>query len=442
MKEKILEFLKKHNITNSSKAFIVGFSGGQDSLCLIDILDKISKSYNFKIIAAHLNHNWRGESSQKEQQFCAEFCEEREIGFHTKTLDISVKKTEESAREERYKFFGEIIEKTGAKGVFTAHTKTDNTETVLYRIIKGTGILGLCAIPETRQEGDYNLFRPMLEITREETEKYYLENNLKPSQDESNEDIKYARNNIRLNIIPKLKEINPNFDNAIENLTKIAADYEEIISKFLDKKPLTPKNFAAFSDAEKRVSIHRFLIKNNLDYDFKKIEEIRDFLDENIQKPCGNTLSLTTNTWLFASKTEMEIINKIKAAKIDAALELKLNENNYFAPFNKTLTIKKFEGETPEKFPKETDLKAFVNIPEDLAHLELRTRREGDIIQPFGSCGTMKLKKYFINKGIPEHKRDEILLIAKENEILWAIGVGLSEKLRAGEKPSHIIELR
>lgn len=442
MEEKILEFLKKYNIINSSEAFIVGFSGGQDSLCLIDILHKLSKLYDFKIIAAHLNHNWRGESSKKEQLFCEEFCKERGIEFHSKNLDISVKKTEESAREERYKFFGEIIEKTSAKGVFTAHTKTDNTETVLYRIIKGTGILGLCAIPETRQEGDYTLFRPMLDITREETEKYCLENNLKPAQDESNEDVKYARNKIRLEIIPKIQEINPNFDHAAETLSKIAKDYEEILSEFLRQKPLTPENFAAFSDAEKRVSIHKFLTKNSLDYDFKKINEIKEFIDENIQKPCGNTLSLTTDKWLFASKTEMKIINQIKAAKIDAVLKLKLNEDNYFTPMNKTLSIKIFEGETPEKFPKETDLKAFVNIPEDLAPLELRTRREGDIIQPFGSCGTMKLKKYFINKGIPEHKRDEILLLAKENEILWAIGVGLSEKFRAGEKPSHIIELR
>lgn len=442
MKEKILEFLKKYNITDSGETFAVGLSGGQDSLCLIDILDKISKSHNFKIIAAHLNHNWRGEKSKKEQQFCEDFCGERGLEFHTKTLDGSIKKTEKAAREERYKFFGEIIAKTGAKGVLTAHTKTDNTETIIYRIIKGTGILGLCAIPEMRQEDTYSLFRPMLEITREETEKYCYENDLKPSFDESNKDTKYARNNIRLNIIPKLKEINPNLDNAIENLSKIARDYEEIVSEALGENPLIPKVFSSLSDSKKRASIHQFLIKNNIDYDSKKIDEIKDFIDENLQKPCGNRLSLTTDTWLFASKTEIEIISQIKAPLISESLELKLNSDNYFAPLNKTLEIRVFEGKAPEKFPKETDFKAFVNIPKNLASLELRTRREGDIIQPFGSCGTMKLKKYFINKGIPEHKRDEILLIAKENEILWAIGIGLSEKLRVTEKPTHIIELR
>ena len=85
MEEKILEFLKKYKITNSHDAFIVGFSGGQDSLCLIDILNKLSKKYGFKIIATHLNHNWRGENSAKEQEFCREFCAKRKVAFYTKS---------------------------------------------------------------------------------------------------------------------------------------------------------------------------------------------------------------------------------------------------------------------------------------------------------------------------------------------------------------------
>lgn len=442
MKSKILEFLKKHNISDSGNTYIVGFSGGQDSLCLIDILYGLAQEHNFRIAAAHLNHNWRGEESKKEQCSCMEYCAERGIEFYTKTLDAQAKQTEETARDARYKFFAEIISKTGAKGIFTAHTKTDNTETILYRIIKGTGVLGLCAIPETREETNYSIFRPMLNITREETEKYCTENNLKAAHDASNEDSKYARNNIRLNIIPKLKEINPNLDDALENLSKIAQDYEEILSKILAEKPLTPQNFKDFSDAEKRASIHRFLVKNNLDYSAKRIDEITGFVTDNIQKPCGNTLSLTTGQWLFASKSKIEIITQTKAPKTEETLELKLNAENYFVPLGKTLIIKEFDGEAPKNFPKETESKALVQILDTIAPLELRTKREGDVIQPFGACGTMKLKKYFINKGIPEHKRDEILLIATGNEILWAIGVGLSEKLRATDKPTHTIELR
>jgi tRNA(Ile)-lysidine synthase len=440
MEEKILDFLQKHQILDSQKTYAVGFSGGQDSLCLIDILDKLSKEHNFKIIALHLNHNWRGEESNREQCSCLEFCKKRGIEFYTKTLDTSVKKTEEEARKARYEFFKETCLKTRADGVFTAHTKTDNTETILYRIIKGTGIHGLCAIPEIRDEDGMKILRPMLEITRAETGLYCQEHGLVPSLDSSNLDDKYARNNLRLNIIPLLQEINPNLDYALENLSNIASDYEKILSDVIAEKPFTPKVFATLSDAEKKAYIHRFLMQNNIDYSSKKITEIKEFLEENIKKPCGNTISAGTDKWIFASKDKIEIISK--PSKTTETIELKINQDNFFEPLNKILSIKEYKGEKPSKFPKETDFKAYVNLPKNLTPLELRTRREGDIIQPFGMDGTMKLKKFFINRGIAEHKRDEILLVAYKNEVLWAIGVGLSEKLKASKKPTHIIELR
>jgi tRNA(Ile)-lysidine synthase len=311
----------------------------------------------------------------------------------------------------------------------------------LYRIIKGTGVYGLCAIPEVREENKYKIFRPMLEITREETQKYCKENHLTPSIDKSNFDNKYARNHLRLNIIPKLKEMNPNFDDAIENLSQIAKDYEKILSSLLPST-IEAKTFSDFEPETQKTIVHKFLIQNKIDYNYKKIEEITEFINENISKPCGNTISLTTEKWFFVSKEKIEIINNIKAPKTDEIIKLKLNKDNYFVSLNKILRITEFQGEIPAKFPKETDFEAFVNLPENLSPLELRTRQEGDIIQPFGLDGTMKLKKFFINKAIPEYKRDEILLLTHKKEVLWAIGVGISEKLRANKKPTHIIELR
>jgi len=438
---KILNFLIANNLTNSCKTFVIGFSGGQDSLCLMDVLNKLSKDHGFKIVAAHLNHNWRGEDSENEQISCMEFCNTKGIEFYTKTLDVPEKISEEIAREERYKFFEEITLKTSSEGVFTAHTKTDNTETVLYRIIKGTGVFGVCGIPAIRREKNYTIYRPMLDITREETGLYCNENALVPTCDRSNFDDKYARNNLRLNIIPKIKEINPNFDESLENLSKIACDYENILSAFLPET-LDPYVFDLFDKPVQKSIVHRFLMQNQIDYSYKKIEEIIAFILESLDKPCGNTISLTTDKWLFVSSKKIELIDKIKAAKIDEVIELKFNQENYFAPMDKTFIIKDYKGEKPFIFPPEKSTKAFVNIPKSLAPIELRTRREGDIIQPFGLSGTMKLKKYFINKAIPEHTRDEILLLTCQNEVLWAIGVGLSEKLRAGEIPQYTIELR
>ena len=108
--QRIIAFLEKYKILNSEKTFLVGFSGGYDSMCLLDILNDLSKKNNFKIIAVHLNHNWRGEESDNEEQNCKEFCKQRNINFYSERLSDKVKKTETAAREARQKFFKKCCE--------------------------------------------------------------------------------------------------------------------------------------------------------------------------------------------------------------------------------------------------------------------------------------------------------------------------------------------
>lgn len=421
IKDKVLQFLKENDLL--AKTIVVGFSGGQDSLCLLDVLKDLAKEHGFKLIAAHLNHNWRGEESKKEQRISFDYCKKHGIEFYTKTLEATAKKTEIEAREKRYKFFKEAILKYNSSILLTAHTKTDNTETILYRIIKGTGIHGLQGIPQKRTETDYTIYRPLLKITREETEAYCKEKNLQCTSDSSNFNDKYARNNLRLNIIPKLQEMNPNLDNAIENLCSTAKDYEEALADTPCIETLYPYDFMKLSHSLQKIIVHKFLIKKNINYDKKTIEKIINFIKENHNKPCGKKLSLTTNKWFFVNSNNFELIKK--------------SDKN----LNQTLSIQEFKGEIPDKFPNGTSLKIIVNLPYPAEDLDIRTRCEGDTIQPFGMDGKMKLKKFFINKAIPEHKRDDILLLAHKNEILWVTGVGISEKLRVDSKPSHTIEV-
>ena len=191
LKDTVLEFLNKYDLLN--KTLIVGFSGGHDSMCLLDILFKLSQVHNFKLIAAHFNHNWRGIESKMEQDVCRHFCEERQIEFYTKTAALNMKQSEAVARAMRYDFFEKALNKYNADAFLTAHNKNDNAETVLYRVIKGTGVTGLKGIAEKRD----NIYRPLLNITREEIDEYCEANELVPNNDSSNENTKYKRNFIR-----------------------------------------------------------------------------------------------------------------------------------------------------------------------------------------------------------------------------------------------------
>ena len=167
--------------------------------------------------------------SLKEAQNCEKFANSRGINYYSETLPDNIQKTETAARKARYDFFRRCAQKFNSKVVFTAHNFDDNAETVLYRIIRGTGTAGLQGISEKREI----FYRPLLHTKREDIEKYCIDNGLTPNKDSSNTDTKYKRNFIRYKVIPLLKEINPDVSNALNSLSEIAAEDYNLINSYL-----------------------------------------------------------------------------------------------------------------------------------------------------------------------------------------------------------------
>ena len=449
MINEVKSFLKKYNLLDEKKTFVVGFSGGYDSMCLLDILYRISKKIPFRLVALHLNHNWRGREAEIEQENCERYCRENNIEIYTEILPEGLPKTETTAREKRQEFFKKCYKKYNADGLFLAHTKSDNTETILYRLTKGTGVKGLCGILEKSNLPDSEfctVYRPLIAFSRKDIMHYCTINKLVPNNDSSNFDTKYARNFLRHQIVSELKNINPKIDDVILNLSKIAISEQNIIKEYLDKIRceitqnnciITQKFINLSQDVQKKL-IFDFLIEQNLDYDSKKVDEIYEFINKNKKYKSGKTLSLTKDLWLFVSKEKICTIHDLEPVK--STEEIKINKCGTYNFRNQIFKIEKYTDKSMPEFPKSTEKKAFVSLPENF-ELTLRTRLHGDIIQPFGMQGTMKLKKLFINKGIEKFKRDEIPLLCKGNEVLWAAGVCLNEKLRIKEKPAYIVSV-
>jgi len=412
-------------------------------------LFKLSQESGFKLVAGHLNHNWRGKESLKEELNAKQFCLERNIEFYSETLPENLPHTEEEARNQRYKFFNKIAATVKATAIVTGHTLSDQVETVLYRIIKGTGISGLKGIPEVRyQEKLPAIYRPLLEISREENIEYCKENNITPNIDSSNFQEKYLRNKIRLSLISELKTYNSGIENAILRLSSISKDSEALIEEYMrfinpeiysENNIILTGKFVNLSQALQKRVLFDFFIKNNIEHDYEKIEENLDFIKESSGLKSGNTLSLTKNAWLFVSSLEIRIINQITADKISDIIEINPDGETSFPPLNLKFKINTWQGKASGKFPKETDTKAYVDLSSVKSPLFLRTRREGDKIQPFGMKEKTKLKKYFINKGIPEFERDKLLMLTNNEEILWVVGLGISELLRVNKIPTHEI---
>lgn len=438
--EKVEQFLQKYYLHEKNNSVIVAFSGGYDSMCLLDIINKLSKKYNFKPIAIHLNHNWRGEESRQDELNCQKFAEENNVEFYCETLSADVPKNETSAREERYKFFAKCAEKFNSRCILTAHNADDNAETVLYRIVKGTGISGLEGIKEKR--GIY--YRPLLSVYREEIENYCKENNLTPNIDSSNSDTKYKRNLIRHEIFPLLEKINPCAKKSLNSLASFAENQnisdEKQIRKIREQVSSsintyrTQKFFELPLNEQKRL-IYDIFIQNNIDYDRKSIEEPLHFITCNRYSKSGKTCSLTIDLWLFVNEKEIKIIKKEEKEKnkinIFACGEYKIS--NYIFTINKQNEIK--------NFPKDCENTALVNLEAFEINFTLRNRQEGDIIQPLGVSGTQKLKKYLNNKKVPNYQKDSLLFLCSGSEVLWAPSLGISDKIKVVNKPTHVLKL-
>lgn len=444
---RVAEFLKKYNLQD--KTVIVGFSGGFDSMCLLDILSKIKELpdfYDLNVIAAHFNHNWRGQESLREQEVCRIFASAKGVEFYTKTASKNIKKTENDARIARYEFFEEAYEEYDADAVFTAHNYDDNAETLLYRIVKGTGIVGLKGITERR--GFF--YRPLLETKRCEILDYCSENNLAPNNDSSNSNTVYRRNYLRLNVIPALEKINPNVKDAINVLSEIAKSDNDIIEEYLTpiKKrifngdKILPDEYKKLSKAVKLRLLHEYIQNLGLDYDNKKIKEIYEFLEDNIVRKNGSTKSLATALWLYADEKIVEVIPpRNHNENLPAELNISVDGEGEYHIGKQTLRISKFVEKDLFVFPESTSKFAYVDLSNVKFPLEIRNRKDGDTISPFGMSGSMKLKKYLNSKGVPRHNRDAILLLTSGTEILWVVGVGLSSKIGVKDKPTHIIEV-
>jgi len=328
--------------------------------------------------------------------------------------------------------------------LFLAHTKSDNTETILYRLTKGTGVKGLCGILEKSKLDCCDVYRPLMEFSRQDIMKYCHNNKLVPNNDSSNFNTKYARNFLRHQIISELKTINPKIDDVILNLSKISISEQNIVKEYMTniKKDIEKDGYiitSKFVELSKDVQnkfILDFLIEKSLDYDSKRVEEIYTFINKNAKYKSGKTLSLTKDLWLFVSREKMCTITDLEPQKCFEEIQIKKCGEYKF--HNKILKIEEYKHHTMPVFPSAKDFTAYVNLEKEI-NLTLRTRLHGDTIQPFGMQGSMKLKKLFINKGVDKFKRDEVLLLCNKNEVLWATGICLSEKLRAGSLPTHVL---
>lgn len=245
MHNKIKQFIEKHHLIRDGHKIVVGLSGGPDSVFLVHFLVSLQKEYNLSLIAAHLNHEWRVEADQ-EQQDCADLAHKLGIPFVTKKrseLTAVFKHNgsqEEYGRKLRRHFFEQILREHNADSVALAHHAQDQEETFFIRLIRGSSLTGLTSIKP--KNGPY--IRPLLETPKAEILDWLHANNISYAIDKTNESPDYLRNRIRLNVLPALRICDERFEaNFLTTLNRLKTTED-----FLER--LTQKAFENISSVE------------------------------------------------------------------------------------------------------------------------------------------------------------------------------------------------
>lgn len=432
MKNSVLKAFKDFALLGDyRKATVtVALSGGADSMALLNVLLELKDELGITVEAAHFNHLIRGEEATRDENFVKEQCQKLGVKFYSGQGDVPGMSKEKgisletAAREMRYDYLSRI----NKDFVATAHTASDNLETVIFNLSRGTSLDGLCGIPPKRDI----FIRPLILCSREQIEKYCKENDIPFVTDSTNLSDDYTRNKIRHNIVPILKELNPSVENSVTRATshlredalylnKQATDY--LKANVDDKGELYLKNFASLDTAVKSRVI-KIYVNSVTKVNFLEAVHIKAllYIAENGGKtnlPCGFTAECKNGRFTVYkgdSNAEKTVFD-VKMTETDA-------EN-----FKNTQNVNSLL------------LKNAIDCDRIIGKLVLRTRMSGDSIRLKNRGCTKTLKKLYGENRIPEALRDTLPVIADDNGVVWIHGIGVAHRAAVVENSKRILKI-
>lgn len=464
LEDRVLACCRRRRLVRPGGRLLAAVSGGPDSVCLLRVLYNLRAQLGVSLHAAHLNHGLRGEDADADALYVKNLC--AQMGIPATIEKVYVKdyqaanrlSPEEAAREVRYRFLAETAASIGADRVAVGHTAGDQVETVLLHLIRGCGTAGMRGLKakgkwRSRYGGaGLTVIRPLLETGREETAAYCREHNLKPRQDNSNLDTDIPRNRIRRELLPLLREYNPQVDNAVNRLADIAAAdwrFLEAASATLWRELATAtKNSVSFKregllaqpPAARRLLLRRALeeLRGSLmDIEVRHIAGMMRLL----KKPAGKQIDLPGGL-VFAAGYDHYRLGLAAEAPPAPALP---GETALNIPGETALPGWRVQAETgaPGAAAESGDANtALLDKDKCGDRLVVRPRRRGDRFMPLGMQGTKKVSDFMIDARIPQAQRDLVPLVCDEKGILWLAGHRLDERVRVSETTRRVLRLR
>lgn len=420
MNNRINKTIDKYNMLSCGDKVLVAVSGGADSMLLLNHMLLVKDKYGITVAAAHIEHGIRGQESVDDAGFVEKFCANNDIEYHQLSIDAVVESkklkmsVEEYARKRRYEFFDSI----DCDKIATAHNLSDNVETVLFRMARGTGLKGVCGIPAVRGK----IIRPLIEIRSADIRAYCKSNNIEYRIDSTNESDDYTRNYIRNIIVPNFRKVNSDLENAVSYFISDANEDMLFIEKMVDE---------AYNKA---LSDSRLNINILLNYDIAIIKRVilKYFLSYNINL---DRLHLNEITALIYKTGKVQISGDLFAVSDKNYLRFAdfCSEKNHFSFVSKVLKISEFDSKSVD---------FYCDYDKIIGTVKIRSRMAGDTITPAGRGCTKKLKKLFNELKIPQEIRSSIGVIADDYGVIGVIGYCVDERVKADSETKNILSVK
>lgn len=445
----LLAYCKQQGLFKSGDRVIVACSGGADSMALLLFLLRCRRSLSIEVLATHVNHGIRGAAADRDEKFVARFCEDRAVELFVYNarragVDIPENPSEDWARNLRYSWFDDLAAREEAH-IATAHTMSDQVETVLLRMARGTGLHGLGGIQPHR--GVY--VRPMLCLTRAETEAYCAALGQSYVQDETNARDTYARNRVRHDAVPALLSVNPAAERCIGRLCRQMQQldrwlYAEAAALLQAAATSRGYDLQMLRDAEGPVldaALHS-LVSPVRDAEEKYVSLLR-FLVMKGEGALQLTQDVTYKVQNGPARKELVRISPSGAAPAPAPAQPAL-PGVYHLPggYTVALRVEKYEDFLKNAPIFKKDLNCCADYAKISKNIMLRTRQPGDDYRPRDRHVRKTLKKYYNELAIPMNERPLLPLLADGSEVIWLWGSGFAEGFAPDRFTREVLVIR
>jgi tRNA(Ile)-lysidine synthase len=450
--KRIRKTIQEYNLLEKKDKILVAYSGGVDSTGLLNLLLELRKEWSFELFLGHFNHKLRY-TADEDEQFVRRIAQKYSLPLFVGNKDVrsyARKKKlniEEAGRELRYDFLKKTALKIGRAKIATGHTMTDQAETFLMRLMRGSGLQGLGGIfPLVKG----TIVRPLIQIERQNIEAYLKEKEIEFRIDESNFDRRFLRNRIRLDLIPYIKKnFEPEIVPSLGRIASIIREEDSFLEKIAQektKKAISKKNnrislqikpLSSLPRAMARRVVRDFIseLKGNLrEISFEDVESVLGLRE-------GKEFPLRRDHILRREKGQIFLKSEIPP-KI---------RYEYRWEGKRPLEIKelhlKFEGKKIKRgkslrFDFDDQTRGFLDLGKLKFPLLVRNRQEGDRYQPLGAPGQKKLKEIMRAKGIPLSDREKRPVFLSGGKIVWILGLPVAEKFKVEKGTSDIFAIK